>query len=323
MTRARVGIVGARRRRQGLGPYMARFFDRQGAEIVAVLGTSADSARAATRELAEAGMSPRPFADPETFFRDGDLEAVVIASPHETHLAVLELAASHGVAAFCEKPFVWGGPDPIADAERVVEEFARRDLLLLENVQWSYTLPAFCELHPGVWEPGRSVRTLEFLLGPAARDVGRITDSLSHVLSVLQTLGGVPDGALQEVRFESLDADRLVLGFRYPGQRGPIETTVTLKHAPHPPRPAGYGIDGHFALRKIEPTSYAITFERADTGRSVPVADPMEALIHDFLAALRTGDAPRWATVTASHIVPRLRHLVELRDAYLEASRSD
>ena len=64
MTRLKVGILGARRVRQGLGPVVAREFHRHGAEITAVLTSGMDTlalARAEITELIDA--EPRGYLD--------------------------------------------------------------------------------------------------------------------------------------------------------------------------------------------------------------------------------------------------------------------
>ncbi len=53
MSGPRVGLIGARRKRQGLGPFVARDLRAAGVEVACLLGTSPETARAA-REKCEA-----------------------------------------------------------------------------------------------------------------------------------------------------------------------------------------------------------------------------------------------------------------------------
>ena len=56
MSAPRIGLIGARRVRQGLGPFVAQFLSELGAEIPAFLGTSASSVQAATEDLEKHGV---------------------------------------------------------------------------------------------------------------------------------------------------------------------------------------------------------------------------------------------------------------------------
>ena len=47
----RVLIVGARRRKQGLGEFIARYFHEQGAEVCGIVGTSSHSVEDTARYL--------------------------------------------------------------------------------------------------------------------------------------------------------------------------------------------------------------------------------------------------------------------------------
>ncbi|MEM7263424.1 MAG: Gfo/Idh/MocA family oxidoreductase [Planctomycetota bacterium] len=334
----RIGIVGARRRRQGLGPFMARFLRARGANIAAVLGTSEESAGLAARELEEIGISARPCGSPEPFFGECELDAVVIASPHESHRACLEAALDHGQHVLCEKPFIWSQSgestgSSVMAARDLVRRYTEAGLLLQENVQWAYTLNAYRALHS---IPAAKIESLGFLLGPAATDDGRITDSLSHVLSLLQALDGRPDERpagdlaelppLENITFEETpvsgsEVGTLWIRFDYPGRRGVIPTEVELRHSPDPPRPAGYAIDGCWVHREIEPESYAMSFV-AEESRRAPVPDPMDALLADFLGGVRRALAgeplePGPPPIAAPWIVPRLAHLQQLHSEFV------
>ena len=99
MSAKRVGIIGARRVRQGLGPFVARDLRAAGAEVPAFLATrEASLAPAAERLLEIAGVAAEGFVDPDRFYGEAGLDAVAILSPSETHEAHLERAARAGVA---------------------------------------------------------------------------------------------------------------------------------------------------------------------------------------------------------------------------------
>jgi myo-inositol 2-dehydrogenase / D-chiro-inositol 1-dehydrogenase len=70
---------------------------------LAVLSYVADPAVDARERLA-AETGARPLADPMAALTDPDVEAVLIASPTDTHVDLALAAAAAGKAIFCEKP---------------------------------------------------------------------------------------------------------------------------------------------------------------------------------------------------------------------------
>ena len=213
--RPRIGILGAGRRRQGLGPFVARDLVAAGAEIAGFVVTSAASLDAVTRAWAcELGIQARGHLELSSLLRAEQLDALAILSPAETHEPALEAALEAGLHVLCEKPFVWGRPELAATARRLALGFDTRGLLLWENCQWPYVLPAFERLHPGSlagrragWRCGSS---------PLRRGVQMLGDSVPHVLSLIQALlpggAGLIDGCASG---GSARLARLELGFRF------------------------------------------------------------------------------------------------------------
>ena len=102
----RVALIGARRVRQGLGPFVAR-------HLVAPAPRCRASRRRGPRPLAESerALGARGYADLAALLANEQLDALAILSPAETHERYLE-ARARGAAShvLCEKPLLWGGP---------------------------------------------------------------------------------------------------------------------------------------------------------------------------------------------------------------------
>jgi len=114
-----VGLVGARRRRQGLGPFVARDLVRAGARVPCFAATSAATRDAASGQLAATcGIEARGYTNVDEMLARERLDALAILSPAETHAAYLESALAAGLHVLCEKPLVWGRPDLAADGAR-------------------------------------------------------------------------------------------------------------------------------------------------------------------------------------------------------------
>jgi len=318
----RVGIVGARRARQGLGPFVAKWLARHGAEVVAHAGTSAATVAAAGADLGRvAGVHPRGHVGVAALLAHEDLDAVAILSPPEHHGEALDACLAAGVHVLCEKPLLLPDEadetdetdetddtddtddsagarvDEVVARVRALEDgFAARGLLLWENCQWPHTLPAFRALFPlAPLVP----RTFEMGLEPASHGPTMLTDALSHPLSLLQALLG----AELVVAARSALAERVAMGslpaaydlsFRAAGPLGTAEARVSLRHRANQPRRAWFALDGRHAERTVRLDDYTMRLTEGQStaaeppsgARSVPLADPLEAHLAAFLAAL-------------------------------------
>ena len=291
MSAPRVAVAGVVRRRQGIGEHLARFVVQSGAELPAFLGSRPESLPDGVATLARHGIESEGFTDLPSLLAKHSLDAIVIASPASTHRPYLEQALEAGLHVLCEKPLVWDSGDDAAEAQRFVDAFAERGLLLWENTQWPFTLPAYRELHPPAMEA--PLRHFSMRLSPMVGG-GRhmLTECMSHPLSLLQALAPPSGDELRGIGFSTAapDAGRLEVSFRYPGGERGVAVRIVLEACPDQPRPASYGVNGAVADRRVRMEDYALFFEHA--GRSVSVPDPTVALVQAFVTAVAGGDAP-------------------------------
>lgn len=298
----RVGILGAGRSRQGLGPFLARAFEAAGATVAAVAGRdAAGSARAAAELAAALGHPVAAAADALALARAVD--ALVVAAPVAGHLAGLDAALAAGVPCLCEKPLV-AAADLAAGLQRVAA-FRARGLLLAENCQWPEVLPTLRALHPAALRT--PPRTLAMGLSPAEPGAAMVADSLSHVLSVAQAVVDLPPDA-RPGRVRQSDASPTatanVVAFTLPARSGPLDVELHLAVCPSQPRPAWLAVDGWRMDRRIG-AGYRITFAAPD-GREQPCEDPLFRLVYG-LGPLLT-QAPRERTLAfADAVALRLR----------------
>ena len=309
MTAPRVGILGARRVRQGLGPFVARDLVAAGATVPCFLVSSAATIEPARRALRESsGVDARGYTELGALLANESLDALAILTPSESHAHYLQAVAEAGVHALCEKPLCWGSAGLVATAERCVQGFAERGLLLAENCQWPFTLPAFEALHPG--SQGAPPRRFRMEMEPSSRGLQSLGDALPHPISVLQALlPGAP--AVRDVAFSTRDpqAPQLEVRFRYETAAGACDAEVLLTHSERWPRRTAYSIDGRRAERRVSPEDYRLCF--ADAERSVPLPDPLTRLVADFVDALRSG-----LETQPDPILQRMQVLVQIAATY-------
>jgi predicted dehydrogenase len=314
MSAPRVGIIGARRRRQGLGPYVVRDLLAAGAQVPCFLGTSPDTVQEVRRTLADSvNVAPRGYLDLKAMLAEEVLDALAILSPAESHAAHLESAAAAGLHVLCEKPFVWGGEDPLGTSGALLDRFGDKGLCVLENCQWPHTLSGFEALHPGALET--PPRHFEMELEPMTTGLQSLADALPHALSLLQALVPGEDPRVDAPSFSTLapGAGSLTVRFIYRTASHACDAEVRLQQSASFPRQAAYALDGRRARRVVSTPDYQLSL--ADSDRTVPIADPLTRLVAEFVAAL--AEASRGATRPPTRpIRERMQLLVALTAAY-------
>ena len=324
--------MGAGRRRQGLGPFVARDLLAAGAEIPGFVVTSPESRDAVARAWAgDLGIHPRGHLQLDSLLSSERLDALAILSPAETHERILSAALEAGLHVLCEKPLVWGRPGLGRIAERIANEFEARGLLLWENCQWPYTLPAFEQLHPGALL--QLPRKLVVRLQPASTGAQMLGDAAPHALSLIQALLPGAAGHIEALRFQGgrPGSRRLVTRFRYCAGDRALEVEIELVRSDQRPRQACLEIDGRRAERLVAADGYQLSF--AGDGRRVPLPDPLTLLVADFVRALASearseakpsGGAGSARAVTARReIVERMELLDRIVTAFAQHLRGE
>jgi predicted dehydrogenase len=110
--------------------------DAKGAQIVAICDKSPERLKIAGDQF---GIERR-YSSAEKMLKSEKPDFVDIATTAPSHRALVELAASHGVAAICQKPFAIG----LADAKAMVEACAKAGVPLMvhENFRWQSPIQA-------------------------------------------------------------------------------------------------------------------------------------------------------------------------------------
>jgi len=313
----RVAVIGARRVRNGTGPFLARQVADAGGQLVAVLGTTPATAGAARDDLAEDGYECEAFTSLEMLISQTDPDALVVATPAGTHRPWLESAVHHELHVLCEKPLLTVFQE---EAARIPARFAAQGRVLMENCQWPQTLPSFRELHPSC--KFEEVTRFRMMLSPEFRGLSRWIETLSHPLSLLQAVVAGP-AELSKIRFAESGpaAPDARLSFVYTALGRSIDCEVRLQDTGERPRPAEFAFDDFVARRRVEGPDYQIYLddgylpEGEGEPRRVAIPDPQRQTVEQFLGAIHASRSAGSAR-TDEAISRRQRLLSELLSAY-------
>lgn len=110
--------------------------DATGAEVVAVCDRDPERLRLVQQQF---GVT-RTYTDARAMFAEGGFDTVDIATTVQSHRALVELAARHGVHVICQKPFAQTMQDARAMVSAV--EASGKMLMVHENFRWQSALRA-------------------------------------------------------------------------------------------------------------------------------------------------------------------------------------
>lgn len=273
-------IVGARRSRQGIGEFLANAFVTAGAEIVAVIGTTPETAALAQANLfKQYGIKCAAYDSLGVALEKEPADIVAICTPFEAHLQQLELVLAAGIHCLCEKPMVWGmGSKNIAETRQIVDGFIDKNLYLSLVTQWPHTLLSFYELFPR--EKNKTVATFEMALSPIRPGPDMVLDAAPHLLSMLFELVGHGEIQAPASSFSN-DKHELTMSFKYKHKTGITAVNFRAAVCEQIPRPASYCINGHTVSREIELPDYSIWFQ--GNAQRIPVTDPLNLLAAEYL----------------------------------------
>ncbi len=294
----KIAIIGFGRLAQGYYAFALRSLST--AEVVAV----ADSLPASSAAAAAAFPDARTYPDYHDLFeRERDrLDAILVASPPSTHLAIWNEAARRRLPVFMEKPFIVPG-----ELERVETSPASRSLLMLN-------------LNRRFWPAYRSLRELcsSGRIGIVERADFTLQTNIQPWISVTRhRLSPGEGGALYDLGSSELDLIEYVFAQKIAGVRAQSETivwpgdrlrlSVELERGLRVSCELGYArgnrerieIVGSKATARIENPNAAVHIESRGS-RKRPVSDWFSDTLAFGLKALSPGRTVLRYTIRAS-----------------------
>ena len=315
----KIGIVGAARRHQGTGPFIARTFSNLGHAVSGIIGTSAQSSAETASTLAnEYNINTRGYASLDNLLDEQKIDILAICSPPDTHLDYLEQALNNNLHVFCEKPLWWPNnhcsnlnrQQYEQKIQHLIDTARQHQRIIHTNTQWPYTIRDFYRLYESqLINTSFKLKQFAMNLCPQSSGLQMVVDAASHGLSMLYQLAG--QGDLIDIRVEKssrTNFDHLIIHFNYVHADGTTQATFGLTNSQESPKPASYQINGLNVDRKVALPDYQIQLQSDST--TMNIIDPLESSIRDFIASIEAGlecdDAP---------LILGARHLYTLIDA--------
>lgn len=296
--RPKVGIAGAR----GIGKHHAKWFAKAGCDVVAVYGTSAESAESAAVGLRDLmGFQGRVYHEWDRFVEESGMELCAVCSPAEAHARNVRSLAAAGKHILCEKPLVWNwdytAEEMLAEARDAVDAVEKAGVVMGVNAQYPAAIGPWIELYRTVFGKEPFLHDGYFVMdtkGEPRSPHGAAevwVDLAPHPIALLDKLA---PGSIDWSTLEHEDGPmEVVVKFTWVNPEWTIQAHIECRRSPGGPvrrllgdqdmiaEYDGVNVDGEFKAR--------LRFK----GYEWVGKDFMQFSIERFLEAVRTGDRTR------------------------------
>lgn len=244
---------------------------------------------------------PRVYADYNEMFADPDIDALYITTPHNTHMAFLEKALSHGKHVLCEKSITLNSEE----LDRAVS-LAKENGVVLAEAMTIYHMPLYRELRQRVASGALgkvNLIQLNFgsfkaydmnnrffnpkLAGGAMLDIGVYAFSLARLF-----LDSNPDRVSSFVRKAPTGVDESAV-ISMANREGQLANVTLSLHSKQPKRAVISCEKGYIEIMEYPRADEALIVDAETGGREIVragrTADALRYELEDMEEAVRTG----------------------------------
>jgi Oxidoreductase family, NAD-binding Rossmann fold len=283
----KVSIIGAGRNNNGIGEYIAKYFHKNKATVISVLGTTKKTAQYASTRLKRYGIQASAYTDFDHMIEEEKPDSVVIASPLPTHFEYLIKSVDASLNVFCEKPFIWNKND---DQHKLIDFIFQkaegRNLKIAMNSQWPFSMPFYETLCGSI--DRNKIDSFFIHLSPMVAGKEMILDSVPHALSILYFALG--EGKIIKTDIESYE-NIIIIRFIYNTNSSNCEVLIRLEREERQPRSFKFGFNDKIVYRSLDLKDYDIYFKYLN--KTLKVADPLELSVKDFISSVKTKKEPQ------------------------------
>ena len=277
----KIAILGA----SGIGKYHAREFAEAGCDVVAILGSTKESAERTAQFLHENkefnngkfSINARPYHDLTTLLSEEELDAASICTPPHLHSTHVKQCLEAGLHVLCEKPFVLDSQYQNYQIAKDLVALAReKNRIISVNTQWVFAIPYIPKRITS-----QGVQNFSMYINPVNITGSKLLhECIPHLNSMLIRL--VPEGSAGDIRFLSRDSKDLKIEFKY----GNCNVNYNVVCKKEKPTSLGFSINGNKFEREIG-ENYT-QFLKGENGFQ-KIEDPLKTSVKNFVFALSGG----------------------------------
>ena len=279
MKKPKVAILGA----SGIGKFHAREFHKAGCDVVAILGSTEESAARTAEELRqEFNIQARPYHDLETLFSSEELDAVSICTPPKLHSSQVRKCLEAGLHVLCEKPFVLDTKDKNYQIAKDLLTLAKeKGKILTVNTQWVSIVP-YLEKNFDL----KNIKSFSMYMEPPIMGgLNLITEAIPHANSMLLGLTSNKNLLPDSIKFPISNEEEIIIKFNY----GKCEALYHFKLKEQRPRKLSFTLNGTEFVREIrENYSQQLIYD----GKAIDIPDPLAKSINAFIEAISGEGSP-------------------------------
>jgi hypothetical protein len=306
----KVSIIGAGKNRSGIGEHIAKYFHKNGANVVSVLGTTERTTRSASLALSKYGIKAHPYTDFDEMVENEWPDSIAIASPSRTHYEYLAKCIDLGLNIFCEKPFVWEeGIDTGKAVEDILKKASEKELTIAMNSQWPFSIEYYEKICGKI--EIKKANQFSIHLSPSSSGKEMIPESVPHALSLLYHMFG--DGGIKDLNFELNGEREITIRFTYMFAMNECDVLIELTSQESQPRDFSFGFNGKMVLRSLDFENYNIYFNYGN--KKLKITDPLDLSIKNFIKAVEKKEDP---LIGHPHILNTMSLLKKIYDGYTE-----
>ncbi len=300
MSKIRVAILGA----SGVGKFHAREFKRAGADVVAILGSSKETAEKTAGALrSEYGIMAEPYHELERLLGERVVDTASVCTPDTLHYIQTKSCLMSRLNVMCEKPFV---RNSLYQNSRLALELVglagEKKTVLTVNTQWPSVLKYIAQR-----VNLSSLRRFSMYSEPPGDSaLEMLIDHLPHEISILVRL--IPGGRAEQIIFQKKSEQDIEVHFAYSNADQKLDACYRFTQEKSRPRKIAFTFDGLEFRREIQ-ESYK---QKLVVGsEEFAIEDPFAVSIGKFVGAITGNGAP---LISTSEIIEN----VALQDAIIK-----
>lgn len=289
----KVSIIGARRVKEGTGPFIAKFFIEEGCKITSVLGTHRKSLNQVQKEFYEKyRIQINTYRNIEKLMKLENPNIVVITSPKETHFFYIKKLLKYKCNIFCEKPLIWNCENSfnkkLLTKLKFIEDILHKknSLLQLTN-QWPYSINSFCRIYNIKSIKNIKIKRFKMTLTSAEEKKDTLAETLPHPISMVELVFGY--GEFEDIKFKKINTKSrksLRIESNFISKKGNLKTTFVINFSSQTPRPASYSINQMAVHRFVDiKNNYQMYFK--SNKQKYIIKDPMRQSVSNFINKIK------------------------------------